>query len=646
MEVLDAQLRADPDRVRRLQALEEFTALYQHPLSKRSANTIPVVVHVLYRTGVENISQAQVISQIRVLNEDFRRLNADRDDAWSQASDTEIEFCLASIDPDGRATTGILRTQTNVEEFGVRDAVKFSSSGGADAWPAGDYLNIWVCNIGHDILGYAQYPGGSALTDGVVIDYRFFGAEGSVEAPYDLGRTTTHEVGHWLNLHHVWGDGGCGASDLVADTPDSDGPHLGCGHSRTTCGSEDMIQNYMDYTDDACMNLFTAGQKGRMQATLASTRSSLLRSHGCGAPGGGGDCQEQAVTLTLVTDGYASETSWSLTGPDGEVAGGSGLGDHQTVIETFCLPAGCYEFTIMDSYGDGICCLYGDGFYQLAGSGVEASGGTFGDRESVSFCLDEGGGGEAAGCTEVDLFEDDFERNYGNWLDGGADCFRSRLRSIEGGVSIYLRDNTSASVLTSPVMDLSGFESLTVSFDYLTSSMEEGEDFWLQLDRGDGFETAAKWTSGTDFKNDSTYRASITLEEDFGTANRVRFRNDASADTDYVHLDNISLSGCTNGPVGTVVAKLRGTGYEAPESDAVELDVRISPNPAEEWVSITVDEPGCELSLRSLDGRVVLGMDLQDTDTQIRTGDLPSGMYLLVVKSESGLRKVTKLILR
>ena len=261
MEALEAEIQADPKRAARLQALEEFTRKFEAPAGEKALITIPVVVHVVYRTSQENISLSQIQSQLQVLNDDFRRLNADRDNTWGQASDTEIEFCLATVDPSGGATDGVIRKSTTVSSHGTDNSIKFDSQGGSSAWPAADYMNMWVGNIGGGILGYAQFPGGQAATDGVVMDYRYSGTTGTATAPFDKGRTATHEVGHYLNLRHIWGDGGCGASDFVNDTPDSDGPNYGCAVGNVACSSTDMVQNYMDYSDDACMNLFTLGQK-------------------------------------------------------------------------------------------------------------------------------------------------------------------------------------------------------------------------------------------------------------------------------------------------------------------------------------------------------------------------------------------------
>ena len=140
--------------------------------------TIPVVFHVLYANSTENIADSEILEQLQTLNDDFRRLNSDADNVWSQAADTEIEFCLASFDPDGAPTNGILRVPTSVSSFGSNDAMKFTAQGGSDAWPASDYLNFWVCNLGGGLLGYAQFPGGPAATDGVVCGYPFVGNNG------------------------------------------------------------------------------------------------------------------------------------------------------------------------------------------------------------------------------------------------------------------------------------------------------------------------------------------------------------------------------------------------------------------------------------------------------------------------------------
>jgi hypothetical protein len=285
--------------------------------SNRVVITIPTVVHVVYNSSVQNISQAQVESQIDVLNEDFRKLNADASNipaAWTSiAADSEIEFCLARRDPQGNPSTGITRTQTSSNNFSTNDNVKSSSTGGKDPWPASDYLNIWVCNLGFGLLGYAQFPGQSASTDGVVIGYRYFGRTGTVSSPFNKGRTTTHEVGHWLNLRHIWGDdgGSCNGSDQVGDTPNMGDSNYGCPNyplidNCATSAPGAMFMNYMDYVDDACMYMFTNGQKTRMTAVLNGSRSSLQGSMGCVAV-------NQAANDAAIT-AIISPTGTSCTG--------------------------------------------------------------------------------------------------------------------------------------------------------------------------------------------------------------------------------------------------------------------------------------------------------------------------------------------
>lgn len=247
-----------------------------------SITTIPVVVHVLYSSAETNISEAQIQSQIDVLNKDFRKLNNDISTVLASfqsiAHDAEIQFCLASIDPEGQVTSGITRTPTSVTSFPLNDNMKKSSTGGMDAWDPSAYLNLWVVpGLDDNVLGFAQFPGGQAWSDGVVIADQFFGTEGTVNmnGSFNKGRTATHEIGHYLGLRHIWGDSNCG-NDQVDDTPTQQESSTGCPLSSNTCdGKLDNVQNYMDYSDDDCMVMFTTGQAERMWGVLNSSRSGL-----------------------------------------------------------------------------------------------------------------------------------------------------------------------------------------------------------------------------------------------------------------------------------------------------------------------------------------------------------------------------------
>jgi hypothetical protein len=267
-EVLEAQLKADPTLALRMNQIEAFTQ--KAMLTKRLVNgniVIPVVVNVLYRTAAENISDAQIQSQIDVLNKDFTATNSDFSSTPAEfsgvAANIGITFELA----------GTIRKSTTKTSWGTRDAMKSSKKGGIDPTTPTKTLNIWACKIGGGILGYAQFPGGSLATDGVVIDSKYFGYSASNSYPYNLGRTATHEVGHWLNLRHIWGDSSCG-NDLVTDTPVAKTANYGAPTypyvSPCLPTHNEMTMNYMDYTDDRGMYMFTNGQKSRMTALFVS----------------------------------------------------------------------------------------------------------------------------------------------------------------------------------------------------------------------------------------------------------------------------------------------------------------------------------------------------------------------------------------
>ncbi|MEV0388888.1 zinc metalloprotease [Nonomuraea sp. NPDC050643] len=258
--------------------------------------TLPVVVHVVHHpdTPEQNIGDEQIHSQITVLNQDFRAANPDVvkvPQVWRPlVADAQVEFRLATRDPNGEPTDGIVRVETDQTAFTWDDAVKAAATGGADPWPSDQYLNIWVCELSGGLLGYAQFPGGPPQTDGVVILHSAFGTTGTAAPPFNGGRTATHEIGHWLDLYHIWGDddGACTSDDKVADTPNQAGSNTGVPTSpRVTCDNGphgDMFMNYMDYTDDVAMYLFTKGQSTRMNACLEGARASFLVGQGVSAP--------------------------------------------------------------------------------------------------------------------------------------------------------------------------------------------------------------------------------------------------------------------------------------------------------------------------------------------------------------------------
>tara|TARA_B100000530_G_C15909041_1_gene468567 strand:+ start:39 stop:1265 length:1227 start_codon:yes stop_codon:yes gene_type:complete len=327
-----------------------YNVLYHHANNRLSKSIetyyIPVVFHVVYNSEEQNIADSVLISQIEVLNEDYRRLNNNanetREEFLEFAGDANIEFFLANVDPNGNSTNGIIHQYTDRQEFLMfedifsneitLDEVKKSESGGSDAWNTNQYLNIWVCNIGSlDILGlelgqvfgYAYPPVNidealidladtqtvpdwpvDMLTDdetlqGVVLHYTAVGRNNPVAnndgmTENNEGRAAVHEVGHYLGLRHIWGDAiaflgddGCSVDDGISDTPNAnDQAGYVCDFNKNTCTGDtfgstgedlpDMVENYMDYSPDACLNMFTNGQINIMRNILEIARPELI----------------------------------------------------------------------------------------------------------------------------------------------------------------------------------------------------------------------------------------------------------------------------------------------------------------------------------------------------------------------------------
>ncbi|MCU0430099.1 MAG: T9SS type A sorting domain-containing protein [Cytophagaceae bacterium] len=304
---------------------------------------IPVVVHIIGNgsNGAINgyvVSDAQVYSQIDALNKDFSRQNSDTANTRaifkSSAADIKIKFCLASTAPDGSKTNGIIRMKASKSSYSLNDEVVLKS---ISKWPSNLYLNIWVCRlidpVNGELLGYSSFPGQTGLPgmpssapeslDGVVVNYRAFGTVGTIYSNYALGRTATHEVGHWLGLFHTWGDEylNCSGEDYCDDVPACVDQYtqVDCSIPSNFCDvNPRMIENYMDYSGDVCMNLFTKDQKTRMRTTLdvSPIKNSLRGSFGC--------CEiNEAGRVPAVEDffdGVISNRMWSVQSPDGTTA--------------------------------------------------------------------------------------------------------------------------------------------------------------------------------------------------------------------------------------------------------------------------------------------------------------------------------------
>ena len=335
--------------------------------------TIPVVIHVIYNDSYSNISSSQVASAITAINEDFSASNSDFNSVVSAfssiKSNLNINFELANLDPEGNVTTGITRTQSDLTDNAGENVKALVN------WDSDMYLNIWVVdNIESGAGAYAYYPGTApGGNEGIVCRHDQFGTWGTSSSSNFAATTLTHEIGHYLNLAHTWGnsndaeqESNCDQDDGVSDTPNTIGNLYGCNTSQNTCGSLDNVQNFMDYT--SCTNMFTEGQRARVHAALHSSqggRVNLWQYENLIATGiiEDSSCEDELITVQIHTGTYANEVSWVILDQDGEgIAGGGGTySNNSNYYSSVCLAQGSYTFQSIDSYGDG----WNGGYYNV-----------------------------------------------------------------------------------------------------------------------------------------------------------------------------------------------------------------------------------------------------------------------------------------
>ena len=374
-----------------------------------SQKTIPVVIHIIYNDSYSNISNSQVYSALTALNEDFNASNSDFSSVVSSfsgvKSDVEITFSLANIAPDGSVTSGITRTQSDLTDSAGENVKSLV------LWDTDMYLNIWVVdNIESGAGAYAYYPGTAPSgAEGIVCRHNQFGTTGTSSSSNFAATTLTHEIGHYLNLAHTWGDSNdpelsenCGYDDNVDDTPNTIGTLYGCNTSQSTCSSLDNVQNFMDYTE--CTNMFTEGQRSRVHAALHSAqggRVNLWQYENLLATGvlDESDCELELIAVQIHTGTYSNEVSWVILDSDGEgIAGGGGTySNNSNYYSSVCLPHGNYTFQSIDSYGDG----WNGGYYYVRDCDntiIANDSNPSGYGESQSFVVDICAG-EIEGCT-------------------------------------------------------------------------------------------------------------------------------------------------------------------------------------------------------------------------------------------------------
>lgn len=544
--------------------IEKYKRERQEMSGRAPILTIPVVVHVIHNgdavgTG-ENISDAQVLSQIQVMNEDFRRMagtpgfNSDPDGA-----DVEIEFCMATLDPSNNPTTGIERIDYGTVSFNTNAATEAMKA--ATQWDPTLYLNMWTVRFGGPppnmggmggILGYAQFPdnsglaglgasGGAAGTDGVVMAFGAFGssdvAAGNYSPPYDKGRTTTHEVGHWLGLRHIWGDGNCAVDDFCNDTPESDAANGGC-PNHTSCGTQDMVENYMDYTQDDCMNIFTVDQTARMRTVMSVSprRMELPSSDRCGVAvptigfvdgtttvlTEGTDCSFQTVTLDVeISTAATADATVTINTASGTATGG-GL-DYDVSPSTLIFPAGStgsQQITVRifnDAIVEATENLVLDFNVATAGDAVAATN----DAADHEIQIMDDDIAPAAGITSQ-LLNVDFDGGAGGfsmnvaassngYFLGTAATLTSGFWTTDGSNTTtfaYTNDDACGNTcdksedrLISPSFDATGYTSMTLTFDHAFADADPGESGTAEVSIDGG----TTWTPVVTLTNTSTH---------------------------------------------------------------------------------------------------------------------------------------------
>jgi PKD repeat protein len=573
------------------------------PGTMAAITTIPVAIHVVRsNSGAWDVSDTQINNQMAVLNAAY--------------AGTNFQFSLASVDRTNN-TNWSQHTMGSANEANMKNALAVS--------PA-TTLNIYFCNIGGGLLGYATFPWSYAENSnmhGVVCLYS--SVPGGTAAPYNEGDTATHEVGHFVGLYHTFQGGCSGNGDFVGDTPAEASPAYGCPEGRNTCSGagNDPIHNFMDYTDDYCMYEFTAGQSARMDAQMALYRPSMVSGGGCsptvtanfsGSPTSG--TAPLAVSFTDLSSG--SPTSWSCNFGDGGTSTAQNPGHTYTA----------------------------EGTYTVTLTATNACGS---DGETKTGYVTVGGGG--GGFTTITY--DGFESGMGSYTDGGADMIRytGGTYAWAGSAAADIQDNSgvASSFYHTGSYNVTGYQTLEVEFYFVAISMERNEDFWVQYYNGSSWQTVASYARGASFNNNTWYVATVTIPRSsytFPTNAKIRFMCDASANNDDVYIDEITFRGSSSARTGGAASRVVATDRvvkdvvdiaqadEAPRTGAVTL-AQNYPNPfnprttisftlpAETRVSLTVYDATGRTVARLVDG--VKGAGRHDVD--FNAAGLSSGIY-------------------
>ncbi|MEZ5063997.1 MAG: PKD domain-containing protein [bacterium] len=590
--------------------------LAEHPedFSGRAITTIPVAVHVVRSSsGAWDITDTQINNQIAVLNAAY--------------ANTNFRFSLSSVDRTNN-TAWSQHTMGSSNETAMKSALAISPS---------TTLNLYSCNIGGGLLGYATFPwmyAESSYMHGVVCLYSSF--PGGSAVPYNLGDTATHEVGHFLGLYHTFQGGCTGSGDYVSDTPAEASPAYGCPTGRNTCSSpgNDPITNFMDYTDDSCMDNFTSGQSVRMDQQMATYRPSMLGGGGCSptpvanfSASTTSGVAPLAVSFTDTSTGGPSSWSWTF--------GDGGTSSSQNPSHTYST-AGTYTVSLTITNACGSDAETKSGYITVTGSG---------------------GGGFTT------ITYDDFESGMGTYTDGGADMSRytGGTYAWQGNAAADIQDNsgTASSFYTTTGRNVSSYQTMEVEFYFVAISMENGEDFWVQYYNGSAWQTVASYAAGTSFSNNTWYVATVTIPRssyNFPTNAKIRFMCDASNNSDDVYIDQITWRGSTSSTIPVdrltpVSMEIARSGFSA-ETGELSL-AQNRPNPFGGSTTIEFALPNAShvnLAVYDVTGRRVLTLvdETRSAGTHrvdVQGHSLTPGVYFYRLVTEEGTAQRKMIVL-